>query len=55
MVNDHIGALLKELKAMNRKLKKDENEETHTIDRPPKGVVHDRYNTLYFTTIYVYI
>lgn len=42
MVNDHIAALLQELKSMNRHLKKDEGEEVHTMDRPPKGVVHDR-------------
>lgn len=42
MVNDHIAALLQELKSMNRHLKKDDSEETHIMDRPPKGVVHDR-------------
>ena len=42
MVNDHIAALLQELKSMNKHLKKDEGEEFHTMDRPPKGVVHDR-------------
>ena len=42
MVNDHIAALLQELKSMNKHLKKDEAEELHTMDRPTKGVVHDR-------------
>lgn len=42
MVNDHIAALLQELKSMNRYLKKDEGEEILTMDRPLKGVVHDR-------------
>jgi len=42
MVNDHIAALLQELKSMNKHLRRDEGEEIHTMDRPPKGVVHDR-------------
>lgn len=42
MVNDHIAALLQELKSMNKHLKKDEAEEFYTMDRPTKGVVHDR-------------
>jgi hypothetical protein len=42
MVNDHIAALLRELKSMNRHLKKDDVEETYMMDRPAKGVVHDR-------------
>jgi len=42
MVNDHIAALLQELKSMNKYLKKDEGDEVYTMDRPPKGVVHDR-------------
>jgi hypothetical protein len=43
MVNDHIAALFQELKSMNRYLNKDDGEEIHTMDRPLKGVVHDRY------------
>jgi hypothetical protein len=42
MVIDHIAALLQELKSMNKHLKKDEIEEIYAMDRPPKGVVHDR-------------
>jgi hypothetical protein len=42
MVNDHIAALLQELKSMNRHLDKDDGEEAYIMDRPLKGMVHDR-------------